>query len=88
MKILRQIKLHQIIPSKDKKIIKIIDFFDDFFKKVVVKDNVEYNSKFYLNDFYELDECIDTTKCTCEVKILNVNILRSDILPSYFKMYI
>ena len=60
------------------------ELYNKFFIELKKKENIDketfYNSEFYLNDFYELDEYIDTTKCTCEVKILNVHVLRSDIL--------
>ena len=58
--------------------------YEKFFIELKKKHNIDketfYNSEFYQSNFKELDECIDTIKCTCEVKIKKVNILRSDIL--------
>ena len=45
-------------------------FFIELKKKYDIDKETFYNSEFYLNDFYELDEHIDTTKCTCEVKLV------------------
>ncbi len=54
--------------------------FIELKKKYDIDKETFCNSEFYFYDFYELDERIDTIKCTCEVKIKKVNILRSDIL--------
>jgi hypothetical protein len=37
-------------------------FFIELKKKYDIDKETFYNSEFYLNDFYELDERIDTTK--------------------------
>ena len=55
-------------------------FFIELKKKYNIDKETFYNSKFRLIDYYDLDNFNDATKCTCEVKIKNVNVLRSDIL--------
>ena len=45
--------------------------YEKFFIELKKKHNIDketfYNSEFYPSNFKELDEYIDTTKCTCEV---------------------
>lgn len=60
------------------------ELYNKFFIELKKNENIDketfYNSKFYLYDYYELDEYIDTAKCTCGVKIQKIHVLKSDIL--------
>jgi len=55
-------------------------FFIELKKKYDIDKETFYNSEFRFIDFYELDERKSIIKCTCEVEIIKVHILRSDIL--------
>jgi len=61
--------------------------YNKFFIELKKKENIDketfYNSQFYLYDYYEVDTF---KKCTCDVKIQNVYVLRSEILDKEILM--
>ena len=60
------------------------ELYNKFFIELKKNENIDketfYNSKFYLFDYYELEERKDGITCTCGVKIEKVYVLKSDIL--------
>ena len=62
------------------------ELYNKFFIELQKKENIDketfYNSKFYLFDYYELEEIKDGVTCTCGVKILKIYILKSNILDN------
>ena len=60
------------------------ELYNKFFIELKKNENIDketfYNSKFYLFDYYELEERKDGFTCTCGVKIQNIYVLKSDIL--------
>ena len=55
-------------------------FFIELEKNEHINKETFYNSKFHLIDYYELEGKKESITCTCGIKILNIYVLRSDIL--------